>query len=112
MIAPKIIKNQISQLYPQEFKRSYKVKIPINIVKTSDGYQYDLMMFNSLNEYNQWQIEQKDKKINELESKLNELDITPPLIERTEQNADNISVHDGLINDISQMIVEMSTMNE
>lgn len=98
MIAPKIIKNQISQLYPQEFKRSYKVKIPINIVKTSDGYQYDLMVFNSLNEYNQWQIEQKDKKINELESKnsnledrLSNLETIPDLPTKVEINVDTIN---------------------
>lgn len=38
MIEPNIIKNQKSLIKPQEYIRSWKVEIPINIVKDNNIY--------------------------------------------------------------------------
>ena len=112
MIESKIIKNQTSTSEPKEKIRSYGVKIPINVVEKDGIYMYDIMEFNSLQEYNQWQIEQKDNEIQELKNKISELEVEPPLVDRTETNSNNIENHESLLNDLSQMIVEISTLQQ
>ena len=119
MIEPNIIKNKKSLIKPQEYIRSWKVEIPINIVKDNNIYIYDVMRFNSIQEYDDWKLQElkktvneKDKEIQELKNKISELEVEPPLVDRTETNSNNIENHESLLNDLSQMIVEISTLQQ
>ena len=114
----KILKNQKSKNYPKNDIMSYKVIIiQENTIKEIDGgYQYDAYYFNSLNEYNNWE---KNKKIielennnNELENRLSSLEVVPDLPSRTEKNADNINTINSTIDDLTNMVVEVTMQAE
>lgn len=116
MIEPSIILNKTSDTKPVNFIRSYSCKIPFDIIKDKDKYIYSLMLFNSLTEYNQYQMEQnsisRDKEINELkeknselEAKLKELDIVPTLPSRITANEEAISMSEETINSIMTEVI-------
>lgn len=78
----KLLTNLKSKSYPKNEMLSYKVTIVIkDSIKEINGlYIYDAHLFSSLQEYNQWIItnqrvllEEKDKKIKELESTISDL---------------------------------------
>lgn len=117
----KILTNQKCKSYPKDEILSYKVIIiqKETIKRVDDGYTYNAYYFNSLNEYNDWQVEEqnkiigeKDNEIQELKNKISELEVEPPLVDRTETNSNNIENHESLLNDLSQMIVEISTLQQ
>ena len=114
----KILKNQKSKNYPKNNIMSYKVIIiqKDNIKETDEGYQYDAYYFNSLNEYNNWK---KDKEIielrknnNELENRLSSLEVVPDLPSRTEKNADNINTINATMDDLTNMVIEVTMKAE
>lgn len=111
----KILTNQKSKSYPKDEILSYKVIIiqKETIKKVDDGYTYDAYYFNSLNEYNDWKTKEETKSdIAKLKNRINELEVEPPLVNRTETNSNNIKNHESLLNDLSQMIVEISTLQQ
>ena len=114
----KILKNQKSKNYPKNNIMSYKVIIiqKDTIKETDEGYQYDAYYFNSLNEYNNWK---KDKEIielrknnNELENRLSSLEVVPDLPSRTEKNADNINTINATMDDLTNMVIEVTMKAE
>ena len=110
----KILKNQKSKNYPKNDIMSYKVIIiqEDTIKEIDEGYQYDAYYFNSLNEYNNWE---KNKKIIELENNNNELEnrlSSLDLPSRTEKNADNINTINSTIDDLTNMVVEVTMQAE
>ena len=114
----KILKNQKSKNYPKNNIMSYKVIIiqKDTIKETDEGYQYDAYYFNSFNEYNNWK---KDKEIielrknnNELENRLSSLEVVPDLPSRTEKNADNINTINATMDDLTNMVIEVTMKAE
>lgn len=112
-----LLTNQTSRQYPKDEIYSYKVIIvKKETIKEENGiYTYDAYKFNSLNEYNNWKvqelnkdIEQKDKEIVELKNKLEELQVEPPLVVRTEDNAENINTINSTIDDLTNMVIEVT----
>lgn len=110
-----------SKTYPKDNIMSYGVTIikKDTIKKVDDFYTYNAYYFNSLNEYNDWKVEEQNKiigekenEIQELKNKISELEVEPPLVDRTETNSNNIENHESLLNDLSQMIVEISTLQQ
>ena len=89
------ILNKKSKTYPKDNIMSYGVTIikKDTIKKVGDYYEYNAYYFNSLNEYNDWKVEEQNKIINET-------------------NSNNIENHESLLNDLSQMIVEISTLQQ
>ena len=55
--------------------------------------------------------ELRDEKIEVLENKINELEVGPPLINRITTNSENIETHDMIINDLAEMFVAMTDLN-
>ena len=113
-----LLTNQTSRIYPKDEIYSYKViVIKKETIKENDGiYTYDAYKFNSLNEYNNWKvqelnkdIEQKDKEIDELKNKINELQVEPPLVQRTNDNAKNIENLNEIADDLDMVIDSLIT---
>lgn len=112
----KVLNNQSSTIPPKSEILSYGCKIPFDVIKDKDKYTYSLMLFNSLTEYNQYQMKQnsilRDKEINELkkknselEAKLKELDIVPTLPSRITANEEAISISEETINSIMTEVI-------
>lgn len=108
------ILNKKSKTYPKDNIMSYGVTIikKDTIKKVEDYYEYDAYYFNSLNEYNNWE---KNKKIielknnnNELENRLSSLEVVPDLPSRTEGNANNINTINFTIDDLTNMVIELT----
>ena len=88
----KILTNQTSKTYPIDEILSYRVKIvkKDSIKVNYTHYTYDVYVFSSIQEYNQWildeqikLLESKDKKIKELEQHINELKTSQSISENT-----------------------------
>ena len=103
-----------SKTYPKDNIISYGVTIikKDTIKKVDDFYIYDAYYFNSLNEYNNWK---KDKEIielknnnNKLANRLSSLEVVPDLPTRTEKNADNINTINATMDDLTNMVIEVT----
>ena len=55
--------------------------------------------------------ELRDEKIEVLENKINEIEVEPPLINTITTNSENIETHDMIINDLAEMFVAMTDLN-
>ena len=89
-----------SKTYPKDNIMSYGVTIiKKNTIKKNDNeYTYDAYYFNSLNEYNDWKVEEqnkiikeKDNEIQELKNIIKSLEVEPPLVEQVVDTRDNVN---------------------
>lgn len=74
----KILTNQTSKTYPIDEILSYRVKIvkKDSIKVNYTHYTYDVYVFSSIQEYNQWILDEQKSLLKEKDSKIQELETT------------------------------------